>query len=134
MTFRVLRRRIDTWPTTLVRPIGVGGTEAENIMRVYHPESFTAERAWGALEIERLYDATVRLHWTDQPYVWHRNDGPEVFVVLDGCVDMHVRGTDGERTLRLNKGDIFHAAEGDEHKAEPVGEARVLVVERAGSV
>ncbi len=33
----------------------------------------------------------MRLHWTDQPYVWHVNDGSEVFVVLDGAVDMHYR-------------------------------------------
>ena len=103
-------------------------------MQVYHPGQFTAERAWGALDIERLSDASVRLHWTDQPYVWHFNDGPEVFVVVDGSVDMHVRGTDGAYIVRLEKGDIFHAEEGDEHKAEPIGEARILVIERAGSV
>ena len=26
--------------------------------------------------------------WTDAPYKWHVNDGSEVFVVLDGEVDM----------------------------------------------
>ncbi len=103
-------------------------------MRVYRPGEYVAERAWGALDIERLDDASVRLHWTDQPYVWHVNEGPEVFVVVDGIVDMHMRGPDGETTVRLNVGDILHAAEGDEHKAVPVGEARILVIERAGSV
>ena len=33
-----------------------------------------------------MKDATVRLHWTDQPYQWHVNDGDEVFAVLDGEV------------------------------------------------
>lgn len=103
-------------------------------MQVFRPDKYVAERAWGAIDIERLADATVRLHWTDEPYIWHVNDGPEVFVVLDGCVDMHVRAADGESCIRLNKGDIFHAGEGDEHKAEPVGEARVLVIERADSL
>jgi mannose-6-phosphate isomerase-like protein (cupin superfamily) len=104
-------------------------------MQVLRPNEYTADRAWGAVDIERLADATVRLHWTDQPYTWHVNDGPEVFVVVDGMVDMHVRGGGGdERCFRLNKGDIFHADEGDEHKAEPVGAARILVVERAESV
>lgn len=103
-------------------------------MKVYHPGEYTAERAWGAIDIERLSNASIRLHWTDQPYIWHLNDGPEIFVVVDGCVDMHVRDVAGEHVVRLEKGDIFHAVEGDEHKAEPIGEARILVIERADSI
>lgn len=103
-------------------------------MRIIRPGDFTGDHAWQALDIERIDDATVRLHWTDQPYEWHVNDGPEVFVVLDGAVDMHFRDAGGEKTVRLDKGDIFHAETGDEHVAHPLGAARVLVVERAGSV
>jgi mannose-6-phosphate isomerase-like protein (cupin superfamily) len=103
-------------------------------MRTIVPTSFTGTRAWEAIDIERINDATVRLHWTDQPYKWHVNDGPEVFVVLDGVVDMHTRQDGTERVHRLNPGDVFHAEDGDEHVAHPVGPVRVLVVERAGSV
>lgn len=103
-------------------------------MQVHRAGEYTADRAWGALDIERIADASVRLHWTDKPYFWHVNDGPEVFVVVAGIVDMHIRRDLEECTFRLQAGDIFHAAEGDEHKAEPVGEARILVIERADSV
>jgi len=104
-------------------------------MRVIRAAEFDGRRAWEALDIERIDDATVRLHWTDQPYKWHVNDGPEVFVVLDGTVDMHTRGgAGGEQVVALAPGDIFHAEAGDEHVAHPRGVARVLVVERAGSV
>jgi mannose-6-phosphate isomerase-like protein (cupin superfamily) len=103
-------------------------------VQVYHPAQYTAERAWGAIDIASFSNASARLHWTDQAYVWHVNDGPELFVVVDGQVDMHVRGSAGERVLRLNKGDIFHVVQGDEHKAEPIGEARILVIERVGSI
>ncbi len=48
-------------------------------------------RAWEALEIADIDGVTVRLHWTDKPYVWHVNEGAEVFVVLDDEVDMHYR-------------------------------------------
>ena len=102
-------------------------------MKLISPADFRAERAWGALDIARIDGATVRLHWTDAPYRWHANDGAEVFVVLDGEVDMHFRKNGEESVLRMRPGDIFHAAEGDEHFASPVGEARILVVEREGS-
>lgn len=43
---------------------------------------FTADRAWGALDITNMNRTTVRLHWTDHPYQWHVNDGEEVFAVM----------------------------------------------------
>ena len=61
-------------------------------MRVVRSSDYRAGSAWGADLIAAMRDATVRLHWTDQPYGWHVN-----------C-------------------------------AHPRGQARVLVVERAGSV
>lgn len=103
-------------------------------MNVIKPRSFTGTRAWDALDIERIDNATIRLHWTDQPYKWHINDGPEVFVVVDGQVDMHTRQNSTQQVQRLRKGDIFHASDGDEHVAHPVGTARVLVIEQSGSV
>lgn len=95
---------------------------------------FTAARAWGARDLADIEGASVRLHWTDQPYRWHVNDGPEVFVVLDGTVDMHYRDRGIEKVATLGPADIFVAREGDEHVARPRGEARILVIERKGSV
>ena len=77
---------------------------------------------------------TTRLHWTNKPYKWHINDGEEVFVVLDGVVDMRYREQNSEKVERMNIGDIFFAGVGTEHVAHPVGEARILVIEREGSV
>lgn len=77
---------------------------------------------------------TTRLHWTDQPYKWHVNDGQEVFAVMDGVVDMHYRQDGVESVARLEAGDIFFADVGCEHVAHPVGVARILVVEAQGSV
>ncbi|UTP38515.1 cupin [Phenylobacterium sp. LH3H17] len=95
--------------------------------------AFTAPRAWGARDLAEIDGASVRLHWTDQPYRWHVNDGPEVFVVLDGVVDMRYRAGGVEKSVRLKPTDMFIAEVGDEHVAHPVGEARILVVERKGS-
>lgn len=103
-------------------------------MDIIRSKEFTADRAWGARDIANMNGITTRLHWTDQPYRWHTNDGEEVFAVLDGVVDMHYRIEGTEHVVRLNTGDIFYASVGTEHVAHPQGEARVLVVESEGSV
>jgi mannose-6-phosphate isomerase-like protein (cupin superfamily) len=103
-------------------------------MKVVRGKDYHGAQAWDALPIAAMDDATVRLHWSDQPYPWHVNDGEEVFVVLDGEVAMHYRvaGDPCERVAQLYAGDIFHAADGDAHSARPRGAARILVIERAG--
>ena len=101
---------------------------------VQDARSFRADRAWGARDLVEVEGATARLHWTDEPYKWHENDGAELFCVVDGTVDMHYLDGDAEKVVRLDAGDIFVADVGDRHVAHPVGEARILVVERKGSI
>lgn len=96
--------------------------------------TFTAPKAWGARDLAQVEGASVRLHWTDQPYKWHVNDGAEVFVVLEGEVEMKYREDGAEKSVRLKPADMFLADVGDEHVAHPIGEARILVIEKAGSV
>jgi mannose-6-phosphate isomerase-like protein (cupin superfamily) len=103
-------------------------------MRFISSKDFTANRAWGALPIANMNGVTTKLHWTDQPYKWHVNDGDEVFVVLDGVVEMHYRENGEENVMRMVAGDIFYADLGTEHVAHPVGESRILVIEKEGSV
>ncbi|GBF58238.1 hypothetical protein PbB2_01910 [Candidatus Phycosocius bacilliformis] len=96
--------------------------------------AFTANKAWGARDLAEIAGASVRLHWTDQPYIWHTNQGAEVFMVVDGQVDMSYRVDGVEKTVRLGPNDVFVAHVGDEHIARPVGIARILVVEEKGSI
>src|SRR5688572_13972417 len=103
-------------------------------MKIIRSRQFTADRPWGALEIATMSGITTRLHWTDQPYRWHVNDGQEVFAVLDGRVEMKYREDGEEMAVILETGDVFYAAIGTEHVAHPIGEARILVVETEGSV
>jgi len=104
------------------------------MMKTIRSKEFTAERAWGSLSIANLDGTTVKLHWTDQPYKWHINDGQEVFAVMDGVVDMHFRVNGVEEVTVLYAGDIFYADIGTEHVAHPRGGVRVLVVEKEGSI
>ena len=55
-------------------------------MKIIRSKEFTADRAWGAMDVANMNGITTRVHWTDQPYKWHVNDGEEVFAVLDGKV------------------------------------------------
>ncbi|BDX05175.1 cupin [Planctobacterium marinum] len=103
-------------------------------MEVIRSKEFTANRAWGAKDIAKMNGITTRLHWTDQPYKWHVNAGEEVFVVMDGIVEMLYKENNEVKSAILNSGDIFFASVGTEHVAHPKGEARILVVEREGSV
>ena len=103
-------------------------------MKIIRSKEFTADRPWGALDIANMIGITTRLHWTDQPYKWHVNDGEEVFVVLDGQVEMRYRADGLEMSTMLEIGDIFYASVGTEHVAHPIGQARILVIETAGSV
>lgn len=102
-------------------------------MKTIRSEAFKAEQPWGSLLIAEMQGITTKLHWTDAPYEWHVNEGDEVFAVLHGVVEMRYV-QDGEiQSARLQSGDIFYAAEGCEHVAHPEGEARILVIEKAGS-
>ena len=103
-------------------------------MKFISASRFKGSKAWDALPVANMNGITTRLHWTDLPYKWHRNDGEEVFVVLDGEVDMHYRENGTEHKQRMTVGDIFFADVGTEHVAHPVGEARILVVECEGSI
>ena len=103
-------------------------------MKIIRSKEFTADRPWGALDIANMNGITTRLHWTDQPYKWHINDGQEVFAVLDGRVEMRYRVNGLEQSTVLDTGDIFYASIGAEHVAHPIGQARILVIETAGSV
>ena len=103
-------------------------------MEVIRSKEFKASQAWGAKDITNINGTTIRLHWTDQPYKWHINDGEEVFAVLDGTVKMLYMQDGEEKSALLETGDIFYASIGTEHVAHPQGEARILVIEKEGSV
>lgn len=103
-------------------------------MEVIPVSSFIGKKAWDALNIAQIEGATIRLHWTDKPYIWHKNNGDEVFVVLDGQIRMHYLNNNIEYKQILNPGDICYLKEGEEHIAHPQGgPARILVIEKKGS-
>ena len=104
-------------------------------MDVIDATRFTADRAWGSQSLMAMGDYRAKLHWTDQPYRWHRNTGEELFVVLDGVVDMHYASDEdvAPRVVELRAGQMALVRAGDLHVAHPRGAARILVLERHDS-
>lgn len=102
-------------------------------MKVINGSEFTGSRAWEAMSITKMQGITINLHWTNEAYHWHINDGEEVFVLLSGIVEMNYKIDQEIKKVLLHPGDIFHAGIGCEHVAHPKGEARILVIEKEGS-
>lgn len=103
-------------------------------MKIINGPKFTGTRAWESIPITKMNGITINLHWTNAPYHWHINDGEEVFVVLSGSVEMHYKKDQEVKKTILHPGDIFHAEIGCAHVAHPQGEARILVIEKEGSI
>jgi mannose-6-phosphate isomerase-like protein (cupin superfamily) len=103
-------------------------------MKIINSKDFKPENTWDSIEISNMNGITTKLHWTDKPYKWHINSGEEVFTVLDGKVKMYYKEDGEEKSSILNSGDIFYASIGTEHYAHPIGEVRILVTEKEGSI
>lgn len=100
-------------------------------MGIIRSKESQGARPWDALHVVTPAGTSVRLLWTDQPYVWHISDGQEVFAVMDGVVDMHYRV---ETVVTIEAGNLFYAELGCEHVAHPRIASRILVIEKEGSV
>lgn len=102
-------------------------------MQIFDARAFNADRAWGSRLLLDLGEHAARIHWTDQPYRWHENSGDELFVVLDGVVEMHYLRGDEPAVEVLAPGQMALVAAGERHVAHPRGQARILVIERKDS-
>jgi mannose-6-phosphate isomerase-like protein (cupin superfamily) len=100
-------------------------------MKTFDAAALAGPRDWSGPTIGTIGGATAKLRWINAPFEWHRNTGAELFLVLDGEVDMHVRCSPDSPVaiVRLASGQMLLIEEGEEHVAHPRGEARILVVE-----
>ena len=89
---------------------------------------FRAPTAWDGDEIARFDTTRMHLLWTDRPFHWHENSTDELFVVLNGRVDMQYRDATGEHRVWMETGDMMVIRQGESHVATPEGEVRLLIV------
>lgn len=84
--------------------------------------------------VANMNDYDVRIAKTLGDHVWHvHDDTDEFFLVLDGRFDIAMREADGsERTVVLEKGDVFVVPRGVEHKPTSPG-GSILMFEPTGT-
>lgn len=104
-------------------------------MQKFDTAELKGPQDWSGPTLTGIGNAVAKLRWINTAFRWHRNTGAELFLVLDGEVDMHVRsGPDAEpEVVRLTPGKMLLIEDGEEHVAFPNGEARILVVEQEDS-
>ncbi|RIX27282.1 cupin domain-containing protein [Sphingomonas edaphi] len=104
-------------------------------MQIYDAMALRGPDDWSGPTLPAIGNAVAKLRWISTPFRWHRNTGRELFMVIDGEVDMHVRaGPDAPvDVVNLTSGSMVLIDDGEEHVAYPRGEARILVVEQEQS-
>ena len=65
-------------------------------------------------------------------FVWHRHDADELFVVVEGELEIALREPEGERVVRLGAMDAFTVREGVEHRPSSPEGASILLFEPTG--
>lgn len=95
----------------------------------------TFSQLWSPRIVSRVNDYDVRVAKVRGTHIWHRHDHTdEMFLVLDGAIDIGLRDGGGERSVHLAAGDLYVVPRGVEHRPESADGASILVVEPSGTM
>ena len=102
-------------------------------MQAFDSAELSGPDDWSGPTLTGIGNAVVKPRWINSAFRWHRNRGGELFMVIDGEVDMHIRKGPDEAVavVPLGPGQMVLIEDGEEHVAYPKGAARILVVEEA---
>lgn len=94
------------------------------------------EDLWSPRILAQVNDYDLRVTKVRGEYVWHRHpDTEELFLVLDGHLDIGIRDDDGtERSVPLGRGDVFVVPKARLHRPVSPEGATILIVEPTGTV
>lgn len=91
-------------------------------------EHFADLAPWTPRLVAELNGQHVRLARLEGEFIWHHHaDEDELFLVLEGAFEMHLRDT----VQRLEAGDLFVVPRGVEHKPVAPEPCTVLIFEPA---
>ena len=86
--------------------------------------------AWAPRTVAQLNDYDVMVVKLKDEFVWHRHDDTDdFFLVLDGVVEIELR----DRTVTLERGELFIVPRGVEHRPVARAGAQVLLIEPRGT-
>jgi mannose-6-phosphate isomerase-like protein (cupin superfamily) len=87
------------------------------------------DKPWSPVEVARVNDQALRLAWIEGEYHWHQHrEEDELFYVLDGEINIHVRG---HADVRLRTGEMAVIPKGTEHRPVSAGRSFILMFEPA---
>lgn len=93
------------------------------------------EERWSPRILTQVNEFDVRLAKVEGRFVWHSHpDTDELFVVLQGSLDIHLRESGEERSVHLGSLDVFVVPRGIEHCPESAGGASVMLLEPTGTL
>lgn len=95
------------------------------------------DKPWDPRNVTKVNDYDVRVAKLDGDFVWHvHDDTDEFFLVIEGSLDIGLHDGDinggGERTVHLDRGDVFVVPRGVEHRPSTPG-ASILLFEPTGT-
>ncbi|RPK88633.1 MULTISPECIES: cupin domain-containing protein [Streptomyces] len=94
------------------------------------------EALWSPRIVTRVNDYDVRVAKVSGEHVWHvHEDTDEFFLVLDGTLDIALRGDQGggERSVTLEQGAVFVVPRGVWHLPRSGRGASILLFEPSGT-
>ncbi len=93
-------------------------------------ESFTD--VWSPKIVGEIDDYHVKLVRLSGEFIWHdHKDEDELFLVIDGAIDMHYRDESGQEAVeRFGRGEFLIVPRGVEHKPVADPGTKLLLVER----
>ncbi|MBW0274501.1 cupin [Nocardia sp. MH4] len=93
----------------------------------------TFDALWSPRILARVNDWDVRLAKVRGEHLWHaHHDTDEFFLVLDGTLDIDLRGPD--RRVTLHRNDTYVVPRGVDHRPSSVAGATLLLFEPAGTL
>jgi mannose-6-phosphate isomerase-like protein (cupin superfamily) len=93
----------------------------------------TFDELWSPRIVTRVNNYDVRIAKVEGQHVWHVHDNTdEFFYVLDGELDIALRDAGGERSVHLQRGDVYVVPKGTEHRPTSTG-ASVMLFEPTGT-
>ena len=95
-------------------------------------EKFTKiNEYWSPRVITEMNNYQFKLAKVKGSFIWHSHDKTdEVFIVMDGELDIHLK----EKTIHLQKGEMYVVPQGVEHKPEAEQECKIMLIEQKGTV